>query len=201
MTRNKNDLPCPPRLIRLGALGLLFVFPLLAQAQQNDPTGSRIQFSARDSLVLILNSESGDRGTLVGNARVLYEGISLGAHFVDLYLDKDEFEAYGLPTDSGLVGTPIFSEGSETLTGSRLTYNITTGQGRITSARTQFEEGFIQAGIAKVRRDSTIFVQDGLYTTCDCGPEETPSYSLRSRRMKIVDQKWVYTGPIQTVYL
>ncbi len=184
-------------LIQTVLICLLTAIPLIAEAQGQEQLDAPVQFNARDSLILHFNSESGDRGTLIGNVRVSYENVTLDAHFVDLLLERDEFTAYGLVTDSGLVGTPTFSEGSETLTGSQLSYNIGTGRGRVTAARTQFEEGFIQAGIAKVREDSTIFIQDGLYTTCNCAPDETPSYSLRARRMKIVDQKWVYTGPIQ----
>ncbi|MCY4158882.1 MAG: putative LPS assembly protein LptD [Bacteroidetes bacterium] len=197
MTRNKNDDFSSAWLTQTVAVCLLILLPQITRAQEGESLNSPVKFSAQDSLVLRFNSESGDRGTLIGNANVSYEGITLRAHFVDLLLGQDELVAYGLPTDSGLVGSPIFSEGNETLTGSRLAYNIATGQGRVTAARTQFEEGFIQAGIAKVREDSVIFIQDGLYTTCNCGPDETPSYSLRARRMKIVDQKWVYTGPIQ----
>ncbi len=197
MTRSKNDGYHSARFIWTATVCFLTVLPSFVLAQENELTKSPITFSAQDSLVLLLDSDSGDLGTLTGNARVTYEGITLGAHFVDLLLEQDELVAYGLATDSGLVGSPVFTEGSETLTGSRLSYNVVTGRGRITEARTQFEEGFIQAGVAKVQEDSTIFIQDGLYTTCNCGPDETPSYSLRARRMKIVDQKWVYTGPIQ----
>lgn len=194
MTRNKNDSFFSPQLV---TFWLCISIPHLVAAQDGGTLDSPIEFSARDSLVLHFGSDLGDRGVLTGNASVSYEGIRLTAHFVDLLFEQDELVAYGISTDSGQVGSPVFSEGSETITGARLAYNMVTGRGRVTAARTQFEEGFIQAGIAKVREDSTIFIRDGLYTTCNCGPDETPSYSLRARRMKIVDQKWVYTGPIQ----
>ncbi len=197
MTRNKNDDFSSAWLVQTVTVFLLTALPHLAEAQDGEPLNTPITFSAQDSLVLHFDAVTGDRGILAGNAKVSYQGITLGAHFVDLLLEKDELAAYGLVTDSGMVGAPVFTEGDETLTGSRLAYNLATGRGRVTAARTQFEEGFIQAGVAKVREDSTIFIQDGLYTTCNCGPDETPSYSLRARRMKIVDQKWVYTGPIQ----
>lgn len=197
MTRSKNDTFLSVWILQTVAVCLLILLPQRSQAQQNESLNAPIQFSARDSLVLHFDANAGDKGTLTGNASVAYKGITLKAYFVDLLLKQEELVAYGMPTDSGQVGSPVFSEGSETLTGTRLAYNMATGQGRVTAARTQFEEGFIQAGIAKVREDSTIFIQDGLYTTCNCAPDETPSYSLRSRKMKIVDQKWVYTGPIQ----
>lgn len=197
MIRSRNDQSSATCLTWIVAACLLVLLPQTTWAQENEQQKYPVKFSARDSLVLHFGTKSGDQGRLIGNASVSYQSITLNAHFVDLLLEQDELIAYGIATDSGMAGTPVFSEGSETLTGSRLAYNMTTGHGRITAARTQFEEGFIQAGIAKIREDSTIFIQDGLYTTCNCGPEETPSYSLRARKMKIVDQKWVYTGPIQ----
>ncbi|MYI44008.1 MAG: LPS-assembly protein LptD, partial [Rhodothermaceae bacterium] len=196
MTITANGEVVLRQLFRFVAVSLL-LFPQITWAQEAGSPTSPIEFSARDSLVLHINSGKGDLGTLTGNASVSYEGIQLNAHSITLFLDQDELVAQGLATDSGFVGAPVYSEGSETLTGSRLAYNIATRRGRITEVRTQFEEGFIQAEIAKVREDSTIFIKDGLYTTCNCGPDETPSYSLRARRMKVVDQKWVYTGPIQ----
>ncbi|MFB3132740.1 MAG: putative LPS assembly protein LptD, partial [Rhodothermales bacterium] len=156
-----------------------------------------IEFTAKDSLIIRFDDEDGDRGRLVGNAVVTYGEVKLEAHTIDILFDLEELRAEGVPSDTGLVGTPLFSQGGEVFYGTSFAYNMGTERGRIVGARTQFEDGFIRAGVAKVREDSTVFISDGLYTTCNCGPDETPSYSMRSDKMKIVDQKWVYTGPIQ----
>ena len=166
--------------------------PLSANAQEYPVT-----FAADDSLVIQFSDSTGDTGELFGNARVDYQDITLSAWSIGIHFDQEELLASGLATDSGMVGRPQFVQGEETILGAKLAYNMSTERGRIVAARTQFEEGFIQAGIAKMRADSSIFIRDGLYTTCNCAEDETPSYSLRSSRMKIVDQKWVFTGPIQ----
>ena len=168
-----------------------------------DPSGSAsgldkpIQFTARDSLVIRFDEAEGDRARLIGNATVTYGDVKLEAYRIDILFDEEELHAEGLPADTGLVGAPAFTQGSEAFFGTSFAYNMGTERGRVIGARTQFEEGFIRAGVAKVREDSTIFIADGLYTTCNCAPEETPSYSMRSSKMKVVNQKWVYTGPIQ----
>ncbi len=156
-----------------------------------------IHFTAKDSLIIRFDDENGDRGRLVGNAVVIYGEARLEAHTIDILFDLEELRAEGVPSDTGLVGTPVFNQGSEVFSGTSFAYNMGTERGRVVGARTQFEDGFIRAGVAKIRDDSTVFIRDGLYTTCNCGPDETPSYSMRSDKMKIVDQKWVYTGPIQ----
>ena len=168
-----------------------------AQAASDSGLDKPVEFTATDSLVLRFDDEAGDRGRLIGNATVTYGEAKLEAYTIDILFDEEELRAEGLPSDTGLVGAPLFTQTSETFAGTSFAYNMGTSRGRVVGARTQFEEGFIRAGVAKVREDSTIFIRNGLYTTCNCGPEETPSYSMRSRRMKVVNQKWVYTGPIQ----
>ncbi len=173
--------------------------PRDAAPQAASPSGldKPVQFQATDSLIIRFDDEEGDQGRLLGNATVTYGEAKLEAYTIDILFDKEELRAEGLPSDTGLVGAPLFTQAAETFAGTSFAYNMGTERGRVVGARTQFEEGFIRAGVAKVREDSTIFIRDGLYTTCNCGPEETPSYSLRSNKMKVVDQKWVYTGPIQ----
>ncbi len=154
-------------------------------------------FSAEDSLLIRFDSEGGDRGTLLGNAKVTYEDATLSAHSIEILFDLSELRAHSAPPDAGNVGRPQFTQGTESFGGESLAYNMETGRGRVVAAQTQFDDGFIHAAVAKVHEDSTVFIRGGLYTTCNCLPGETPSYSLRSRRMKIVDRKWVFTGPIQ----
>jgi len=85
--------------------------------------------------------------------------------------------------------------GGQSFTGDVLSYNLNTKRGRVVAARTNRSQGYVEGGAVKIFEDSTLFVQDGTYTTCDC-ETETPSYSLRSTEMKLQD-RWVYTGPIQ----
>jgi len=169
--------------------------------------------SAQDSLVITVDSVAGDRATLYGNSEVSYQQATLKARVIELDLETDLLEATGPPSDSA-GGRPIFQQGGggstsgpttgsrsgsgggQSFTGDVLQYNIRTKRGRVETARTERQPGYVQGETVKVYEDSTLFVSDGTYTTCNCGPEETPSYSLRSNKMKLKD-KWVYTGPIQ----
>lgn len=153
-----------------------------------------VQFSATDSLIIQFD-EDGDVGSLFGNARVVSGDATLQAYQVDILFEIDELRARGLRSDTGFVGRPQFSQGSESFTGTELAFNLETERGRVVEAQTGIEEGFIRAGVVKVDRDSVIYIANGVYTTCEC--VEDPSYTLRSDKMKIVDQEWIYTGPIQ----
>lgn len=153
-----------------------------------------VQFSAADSLVIVFD-EDGDVGSLFGTSKVVYGDATLDAYRIDILFENDELRAQGLESDTGLVGRPQFAQGQEAFSGTELTFNLETERGRVVGAQTEIQEGFIRAGVVKVDRDSTIYVANGVYTTCEC--IEDPSYTLRSDKMKIVDQEWIYTGPIQ----
>lgn len=162
--------------------------------QQSSRASAPVKFSATDSLIVQFE-EDADIGSLFGSARVEYRDAALDAYRVLLLFDIDELRAEAAESDTGLVGIPTFTQGTDNFSGEKLAYNMGTERGRVSGARSVFEEGFIRANTAKIMEDSTLYIENGLYTTCEC--LDDPSYSLRSKRMKIVDQKWVYTGPIR----
>ncbi len=134
-------------------------------------------------------------GTLHGDASVTYEDALLSAWEIDLLLADEELHARGLASDTGWVGKPRIRQGQDEFTGSQLAFSLQTQRGRVVGAQTRYEEGFIAADVVKALEDSTLFIRNGVYTTCAC--VEDPSYSLRSKTMKMGDREWIYTGPIQ----
>lgn len=162
-------------------------------ASENRDLKAPIQFVASDSLIISFGDS--DLGSLFGAATVDYDDVALQAWRIDLLFDIEEVQAEGLRTDTGVVGLPEFRQGDETFAGSRLAFNMRTERGRVVEARTQIQEGFVRADVVKATEDSTLYIRNGAYSTCPC--IDDPSYSLRASRMKIVDQKWIYTGPIQ----
>lgn len=172
--------------------------PAVQSPRPNASSGLKqpVTFSAKDSLVLVFG-DTGDQGRLVGNAKVEYGNARLDAHAIQILFEIDELRAQGLPVDTGIVGLPTFTEGDTPFNGLQLAYNLRTERGRVVEARTSIDDGFLTAGVAKVREDSTLYILNGAYTTCECDIGETPSYSLRAHRMKVVDQERIYTGPIR----
>jgi len=155
-----------------------------------------VQFTASDSLVITMSPDSADRGTLHGQSEMRYQGATLKANIIEMNFESSSLRASGAPSDTAGSARPSFQRGQgESFTGKTLSYNLQTRRGRVITARTQQQQGFVEGDAVKVFEDSTLFVQDGSYTTCECPPGKTPSYSLRSDEMK-VDGKWVYTGPI-----
>ncbi len=171
-------------------------------ASSEDAAG--VEFTASDSLVIVTPEDTADHGTLHGQAQMSYQGATLKAGTIEMNFETSVMKAFGSPSDTAQT-RPTFQRGGgqqgsgqgggQSFTGETLSYSLRTERGRVVTARTQQQNGYVEGDAVKVFEDSTLFVQDGTYTTCDCPPGETPSYSLRSSRMK-VDGRWVYTGPI-----
>jgi hypothetical protein len=140
--------------------------------------------------------DSADRGTLHGQSQMEYQGAILEAATIEMNFETSSLRASGAPSDTAAPARPSFQRGQgQSFTGKTLSYNLQTRRGRVVTARTQQQQGYVEGNAVKIFEDSTLFVQDGTYTTCDCPPGKTPSYSLRSNEMK-VQGEWVYTGPI-----
>lgn len=158
-----------------------------------------IELAARDSLILAFEDpDSSDTGTLYGEASATYQDNVLRAQTIRYRFDNDELYATGPPSDTARVPFPVFErEGEEGFSGAELAYNLRSERGRVVQARTSQADASLRGGIIKRFEERTTFVADGAYTTDNRPPGETPSYSLRSSRMKVVNERWVYTGPIQ----
>lgn len=174
------------------SLGMLI--PIVASGQDTGSTGGAkhpVKFTAKDSLVIDLR-ESDKQARLVGGSEVNFNTTVLKSHRIDILFELSELRTYRKANDTTLA---TITQGTETFSGDQFAYNLKTERGRVTGARTAFEDGFIAAKAAKFKEDSTLYLYEGIYSTCDCVND--PSYSLRAKRMKVVDQKWVYTGPIR----
>ena len=158
-----------------------------------------IELAARDSLVLTFNADgSGEAGILYGEAGTTYQNSELRAQTIRYRFSDDNLYATGPPTDTTRIPFPVFErEGEEGFRGAELAYSLRTQRGRVVQARTSQSDASLRGGVIKRYEDRTTFVSDGAYTTDDRPPDETPSYTLRSSQMKVVNERWVYTGPIQ----
>lgn len=182
-------------------------------ATSSDQNPNAVSFSAQDSLVVRTDSAGNDNSTLYGESEMSYQETSLKARIITLNFQTGTLQAEGSPSDTAEGGRPIFEQGSggegsrsqsgggfgggnQSFTGKALSYNLNTKRGRVVTARTQQRDALIQGGAVKMYEDSTLFVQEGSYTTCNCPPGVTPSYSLRSDEMKVQDE-WVYTKSIR----
>ena len=149
-------------------------------------TEDEIRFSSRDSLVFTTRGDR--RATLYGNARVGNEKGELTAGEVLLNLDRNEMSARaGDPADT--LSEPVLQRGEDRVRSRRIAYNYQTDKGKFEVARITMDQGNVIGTQVKRTAPHVIFVEDGIYSTCEL---DHPHFYIRARRMKVVDEDEIF---------
>jgi len=145
-----------------------------------------IRFSSRDSLIFTTRDER--RATLYGNARVGNQKGELTAGEVLLNLDRNEMSAQaGEPADT--LSEPVLQRGEDRIRSRRIAYNYQTDKGKFDVARITMDQGNVIGTQVKRTAPHVIFVEDGIYSTCEL---DHPHFYIRASRMKVVDEDEIF---------
>lgn len=154
---------------------------------------------------------------LIGDAVVKYKNMTLEAGKITVNWDRNLLTAEPLPdslvsqdslaekkstnharsdSTNGKVdlGLPVFSDGSDRMTGEKMEFNFQTEKGRVLRGRTDFEDGKYSGRQIKRLTGNTLNVSHGIFTTCDL-PDD-PHFHFASRKMKIMVNDKVVARPI-----
>jgi len=133
---------------------------------------------------------------MTGNATVTYLGRTLKSHKIIYYQDYDYMEAVGEQDSSGnYINTPVFTEtNGEELKGKVIKYNLKTQKGYVLRGKSKYESGFMTANKIKLASEDTLFIANGIYTTCDI--EEHPHFYFAGNRMKLIVNEKLIIKPI-----
>ena len=158
-----------------------------------------IKYTAEDSTLM---DASGRSVFLYGDAQVDYGEISLKADYIELDWTNNMLTARGREDSTGTVtGKPVFKDGAEEYQTEEIRYNFKTRKAFITGVLTKPEatEGFVYGETVKKNEKNEVFINRGWYTPCDCEPGEIPDLYIKSRKMKVVPNNLVATGPFNLV--
>ena len=160
-----------------------------------------VRYTARDSLRIVLAPRDAEGGpgdvvSLFGQVATDYEGSTITAGRVDYEAANQALRARAVDGDTSSV--PRFNGEEGAFTGEQFVYNLRTQRGRVTSARTSIQEGYLLGGVIKQQDAHVVFAQDAAYTTCTL---DHPHYALEAGRIKVVDGERVYTGPVRLTLL
>jgi hypothetical protein len=155
-----------------------------------------ITYSSRDSMKL---SIGGKLMRLFGDAEVTKGSMHLTAGYIEIDFNKSELYARAVydSATKQYVGIPIFKDATQEFSALSMRYNFKTGKGITEAAETKFDDGFYYGERIKRVDDNTLFIQDGVYTTCDA---PHPHYFFRSERMKVVVNDKIYVDQ-PTLYI
>ena len=129
-----------------------------------------------------------------GDAKVVYEDITIEAAFIEFDFEKRTVFAKGLLDTAGkMYGAPIFIEGDKKYQSESMTFNFETKKGIITKVFTEDAMGYIHGARIKKMDDNSINIKSGSFTTCS-NPEH-PHYEFHFGKAKVIPNDKIVTGP------
>ncbi|MCU0425292.1 MAG: hypothetical protein MUF71_06660 [Candidatus Kapabacteria bacterium] len=162
-----------------------------SSARSQNGIDTIVTFVAQDSIIYSLK---GRKLRLRNNAYVKNQAQTLSAEIIEMYFDQGMMRAASGRDPAGrVIGVPKFADGKETFYGAELTYNFRNKRGTISLAETKFGEGFFFGEKVKRVDDSTFYLKDGCYTTCD---KTHPHFYFKAPRMKVIMPDRIYADPL-----
>lgn len=150
-----------------------------------------VVFTARDSAHLRVREK---RLILTGNARVDMAQQRLESSRITIDFNAGVMRAEGARDSTGLLtGFPMFRDGSTEYAGKSMVYNFTTRKGRVEFGETSIDGGYYYGSAIKRIDETTAYVQDGCYTTCDA---PHPHFYFTSPQMKVVANEKIFLDPL-----
>ncbi|MEM6763965.1 MAG: putative LPS assembly protein LptD [Bacteroidota bacterium] len=158
----------------------------------------RIVYNASDSIIFDVDN---DMLFLYGDASIDYESTKLRAAKIRVDWSTETLFAEGVVDENGVeTGTPIFTEKGQDYNAQKMAYNFNTGKARIVAARSQQQPDItIISDTTKRLKDGTMFARDVIFTTCDCPPGEEPSFYFKAKKVKVLPNNQIVTGPLRAV--
>lgn len=156
------------------------------QGTQGQQQEGQVEFSARDSL--IFNFEGQRTATLFGQSKVTHNAGELTAGKISMNMNRHVVSATTqTPEDS--LSHPVLTRDQEKIRSNSISFNYESERGRFEVARMQVQQGNLIGEKVKNADPHTIFVEDGIYSTCTL---DHPHYYIKADRMKVVDREEVF---------
>lgn len=155
-----------------------------------DTLDAPVTYKAKDSIILMVPDK---RFYLYGTASTKYKSIDLSAEKMNFDQNTGVLEATNAKDTAGkIIGRPVMNDGGQSFESDTLRYNFTSQKAKIYNTRSQYGEGYIHSELTKKESDNTIFGFKNGYTTCNL---DTPHFSFRARKIKVIPDKLVISGP------
>ncbi|MCB0402422.1 MAG: LPS-assembly protein LptD [Flavobacteriales bacterium] len=159
-----------------------------------DAVKSKVSYKASDSIRIDLQKEL---VYLFGNSEVYYENVVLKAEEIEISMDSNQVVARGKQDSTGkYYGEPVFTESGQEVRSHEMRYNFQTKKGLIIDAMTHEGENYIHGAKIYKTPDDILYIKNGKYTTCN---QEHPHYYFSARKLKIIPDDKIITGPANMV--
>jgi hypothetical protein len=149
-----------------------------------------VVFSAKDSAHFNLSRR---QLRLRGSSDVKFRTQNLAAEVIVMDFNARTMKAQGATDTAGaLRGFPMFRDNGEEFAGREMEYSFSTRRGRVVYGETNVEGGFYYGSAIKRVGETTAFVEDGCFTTCDA---PHPHFYFKASKMKVLLNDKIFLDP------
>jgi lipopolysaccharide assembly outer membrane protein LptD (OstA) len=150
-----------------------------------------VTYSAQDSMFFDLINQ---KVYLYDSAAVDYQDVRLRANYIVIDFKNSVVSAEGRKDSLGTYREKaMITQADQTFYGEKLSFNFETGKGKVTEVNTEEGGGFLLADAVKKDTGGVIYGYHGQFTTCD--RPDHPHYAIRAKKMKIIQNDKIVTGP------
>ncbi|MBI5464080.1 MAG: LPS-assembly protein LptD [Ignavibacteriales bacterium] len=162
-------------------------------AAGNSGVDTVVVYSAKDSIVYSMKTKFMH---LYNSSDVQYQSMGLKAERVSVNWSTSTLTAVGVPDTvkkDSTIGRPVMKDGGDDYHGDVVNYNFKSKKGKINIGKTEIENGFYTGEQIKKFESNVLYVQDGIYTTCDASH---PHFYFYSPKMKVMVRDKVVAEPV-----
>ena len=155
-----------------------------------DSMDAPIHYKAKDSIVMQVPKKM---IFMYGNADTKYKQTSITAERIRIDQQTGIMEATKWVDTAGKsFGHVVMTDNDQSFQSDTMQVNINTHKAKIFHTHSQYGEGYIGSEQSKRMPDNTIFGFKNTFTTCDL---DTPHFQFRARKIKVIPDKLVISGP------
>jgi len=153
-----------------------------------------VKYSASDSILFSVDRQI---VYLYGNAKINYGQIILEGAEIEINYETNILSAHPRIDSTGrMIGKPVFKDGVDRFETKEIKYNFKTRKAYISGVVTQNGDAYMHGEEVKKNQDDVLFINHGRYTTCNLAH---PHYFISSRKLKIIPQDKIVSGPFNLV--
>ncbi len=147
-------------------------------------------------------TSDGDRIILTGNAKLRYKKMNFEAYSIVYDMKNNTVEAEGLQDSLELKYRPTITEGTESVSGDKMSYDLNSKEGKVSSARTVLkssrkeDDTYFQTGEMVKLENDDIHGINARISSCDL---EEQHYHFKADSIIVTQDNWVFAKPI-TLY-
>ncbi|MET3880281.1 putative LPS assembly protein LptD [Chitinophaga sp. OAE865] len=155
-----------------------------------DSIDAPIHYKAKDSIVMQIPKK---RILLYGSGDTKYKETNITAERISFDQENGMVQATKVTDTAGkTIGRPVMTDNGQSFESDTMLFNITSRKAKIYNTRSVYGEGYITSQQSKRLANNTIFGFKNTFTTCDL---DTPHFQFRARRIKVIPDKLVISGP------